>query len=83
MHTESFPSGRFFSLGTKLAVVTVAGVALASVLVFFEITNRERARLVGAKQLAAAMVAEIFKEALVALRDKARKGTMAASDPKS
>ncbi len=51
---------RFLSVGTKLAVATVAVMATASFLLFRELTERERRRLVDAKAVAGSMVTELF-----------------------
>lgn len=48
------------SLGTKLALATVTVLAIASTLLFLELTGRERRALVAAKTQAASMVVDLF-----------------------
>ena len=51
---------RFMSVGTKLAVATVLVLAGLSFLLFKELTQRERRRLVDAKAIAGSMVTDLF-----------------------
>jgi HAMP domain-containing protein/HPt (histidine-containing phosphotransfer) domain-containing protein len=60
---------RFVSLGTRLAVVTVAVVALATMLGFVEVTRRERVAALEAKRTAATMVADLLAASLAAPLD--------------
>jgi HAMP domain-containing protein/HPt (histidine-containing phosphotransfer) domain-containing protein len=60
---------RFVSLGTRLAVVTVAVVALATALGFVEVTRRERVAALEAKRTAATMVADLLAASLAAPLD--------------
>ena len=69
---------RFLSLGAKLAVGMVAIVAATSTLVFREVVARERHHLVGAKVLAASMVADLFATGLAAPLDFADTDAAAA-----
>ncbi len=62
-------SGRFFSIGTKLAVAVVLVVTLASVVAFLFSAAREREALVLAKQQSSDMVADLFAESLRAPLD--------------
>lgn len=51
---------RFVSVGTKLAVATVAVLAAMSFVLFKELTQRERRRLIDAKAVAGSMVTDLF-----------------------
>ncbi len=51
---------RFVSVGTKLAVVTVLVLATLSFVLFKELTQRERRRLIEAKSVAGSMVTDLF-----------------------
>ncbi len=67
--SQPIQSVGILSLGTKLALTTVAVLVLASLLVYFELAGRERRALVSAKSTAAAMVADLFAESLSAPLD--------------
>jgi HAMP domain-containing protein len=54
------PPVRLVSLGTKLAFATACVLAVASTLLFFELTRREWRGLLAAKTQAASMVADLF-----------------------
>lgn len=60
------PAGRILSLGTKLAFATVCVLAVASTLLFFELTQREWRALLTAKTQAASMVADLFAATVAA-----------------
>ena len=57
------------SLGTKLALATLGVLAVMSVVLYVQLTGRERRSLVESKQKAATMVAEIFATGLSAPLD--------------
>jgi PAS domain-containing protein len=60
---------RGLSIGARLALATMGVLAIASVLLYMELTRRERQGLVAAKSMAAAMVADIFAVELAAPLD--------------
>jgi len=64
---ESRPTG--MSLGTKLALATVVVLAGVSVLLYVQLTGRERVSLVESKQKAAGMVSDLFAAGLSAPLD--------------
>jgi signal transduction histidine kinase len=53
-------SSKGLSLGVKLAVTTVAVLAVVSSVVFYELTARARSNLLGSKRQAAELVADLF-----------------------
>src|SRR5450631_4351717 len=57
------------SVGAKLAVATVGILALVSVLLYVQLTGRERVSLVESKHKAASMVADLFAAGLAAPLD--------------
>lgn len=57
------------SIGTRIALATVGVLAIASLLLFSELTRRERVGLVAAKVTAANMVADLSASALAAPLD--------------
>jgi two-component system, chemotaxis family, sensor kinase CheA len=61
--------GSSLSIGARLAVATVAVLALVSGLVYYELSQRELTALVAAKTTAASMVADLFAESLAAPLD--------------
>ncbi len=64
------PAGGYvWSLGTKLALLTVAVLVAASSLLYVELTGRERTALISAKAKAASMVADLFAASLDAALD--------------
>ena len=63
------PPSAFVSIGTKLAVATVAVLLVVSALLYTELTRRERQGLLAAKQTAASMVADLFAASLSAPLD--------------
>ncbi len=58
-----------FSLGTKLALATVLVLAIVSLLLYVQLTGRERRSLVDSKHKAASMVADLFAVSLAAPLD--------------
>jgi hypothetical protein len=62
-------SSRIVSIGTKLALATIAVLSVASALLFVELTGRERQSLVRAKETAADMVADLLAASLSAPLD--------------
>jgi hypothetical protein len=58
--------GRIVSLGTKLALATACVIAIASTLLFFELTGREWRGLLAAKTRSASMVADLFAATVAA-----------------
>jgi two-component system, chemotaxis family, sensor kinase CheA len=63
------PPGHFVSLVTKIAVITTVVVTLVCALVVLELSRRERARVVDAKETAASMVADLFVASIVPALD--------------
>ncbi len=61
--------GRFIPIGVKFAVVSVLVVGIATALAFFQVTHRERQRLIEAKRTAASMVADLLAQTLQAPLD--------------
>jgi hypothetical protein len=61
--------GHGFSIGTKLTIATLAVLVLVSVLLYRELTKRERQSLLSAKETAATMVADLFAASLSAPLD--------------
>jgi two-component system, chemotaxis family, sensor kinase CheA len=61
--------GRFISIGIKFAVLSVAVIGIAAIVAFFQATQRERARLIEAKRVAASMVADLLAQSLEAPLD--------------
>ncbi len=59
----------FLSVGTKLGVAVVLVVTVASAVVFFRVSQRERDSLVESKRVAADMVADLFAASLGAPLD--------------
>ena len=57
------------SIGTKLTIATLAVLLLVSVLLYRELTRRERQSLLAAKETAAMMVADLFAASLSAPLD--------------
>lgn len=57
------------SLGTKLALATVAVLAMASAVIYVQLTGHERRSLVESKHKAASMVADLFAAGLAAPLD--------------
>src|SRR5580692_2218999 len=57
------------SIGTKLALATVLVLGIVSVILFVELADRERQSLVRAKEIAAAMLADLFSASLAAPLD--------------
>src|SRR5215472_727843 len=57
---SSSPPARIVSLGTRLALATACVLAVASTLLYFELTRREWRGLLAAKTQAASMVADLF-----------------------
>ena len=53
-------TSRIVSLGTKLALATVVVLAIASTLLFYDLTSREWRGLLAAKTQAASMVSDLF-----------------------
>ncbi len=62
-------SSRIVSIGTKLALATIAVLSVASALLFVELTGRERQSLIRAKETAADIVADLFAASLSAPLD--------------
>ncbi len=62
-------TGRALSIGARLALATVAVLAIVSALVYREVSRRELAAVVAAKTIAASMVADLFAESLGAPLD--------------
>ena len=60
---------RGLSIGTKLTSATLAVLVLVSVLLYRELTRRERQSLLAAKETAAMMVADLFAASLSAPLD--------------
>src|SRR5216683_7960360 len=60
---------RFTSLGTKLAFATVAVLSIVSILLYQQLTSRERQHLVSSKTRAANMVSDLFAASLAAPLD--------------
>ena len=60
---------RGFSIGTKLTSATLVVLVLVSVLLYRELTRRERKSLLSAKETAAMMVADLFAASLSAPLD--------------
>lgn len=60
---------RGVSIGTKLTIGTLAVLLLVSVLLYRELTRRERQSLLAAKETAASMVADLFAASLSAPLD--------------
>ena len=60
---------RGVSIGTKLTIATLAVLLLVSVLLYRELTRRERQSLLAAKETAAMMVADLFAASLSAPLD--------------
>jgi HAMP domain-containing protein/HPt (histidine-containing phosphotransfer) domain-containing protein len=60
---------RGFSIGTKLTSATLVVLVLVSVLLYRELTRRERQSLLSAKETAAMMVADLFAASLSAPLD--------------
>ena len=60
---------RGVSIGTKLTTATLAVLLLVSVLLYRELTRRERQSLLAAKETAASMVADLFAASLSAPLD--------------
>jgi two-component system chemotaxis sensor kinase CheA len=60
---------RGVSIGTKLTFATLAVLLLVSVLLYRELTRRERQSLLAAKETAATMVADLFAASLAAPLD--------------
>ena len=65
--TEARPRG--VSIGTKLTSATLVVLVLVSVLLYRELTRRERRSLLAAKETAAMMVADLFAASLSAPLD--------------
>ena len=63
------PQPRGVSIGTKLTFATLAVLLLVSVLLYRELTRRERKSLLAAKETAAMMVADLFAASLSAPLD--------------
>src|SRR5450432_3448620 len=63
------PSGFAVSLGTRLAVATVAVLCVVSAALYLELTSRERQHLVSSKTTAATMVSDLFAASLIAPLD--------------
>jgi HAMP domain-containing protein/HPt (histidine-containing phosphotransfer) domain-containing protein len=63
---SSSPPARIVSLGTRLALATAFVLAVASTLLFFELTRREWRGLLAAKTQAASMVADLFAATVAA-----------------
>lgn len=63
------PERGFLSLGTKLGAAVVLVVTVASAVVFFRVSQRERDSLVESKRVAAEMVADLFAASLGAPLD--------------
>jgi HAMP domain-containing protein len=61
--------GRFVPIGVKFALVSMLVVGLATVVAFFQVTHRERERLIDAKRIAASMVADLLAQSLEAPLD--------------
>ncbi|MDB4933490.1 MAG: hypothetical protein JWP87_462 [Labilithrix sp.] len=61
--------GRGVSIGTKLTIATLAVLLLVSVLLYRELTRRERQSLLASKETAAMMVADLFAASLAAPLD--------------
>ncbi|MFO0568667.1 MAG: ATP-binding protein [Polyangiaceae bacterium] len=59
----------FLSLGAKLGVAVVLVVTIASALVYFRVSQREREALIESKRVAAEMVADLFAASLGAALD--------------
>jgi two-component system, chemotaxis family, sensor kinase CheA len=62
-------SGRFVSIGIKLALLSVLVVGVATSVAFFYATERERERMLEAKRIAASMVADLLAQSLQAPLD--------------
>ncbi|MEO8180292.1 MAG: ATP-binding protein [Deltaproteobacteria bacterium] len=58
--------GRGYSVGTKLAFLTCASLALLFALVYLVLTQRDKANLLNAKQMAAEMVVDLFTDSVCA-----------------
>jgi two-component system chemotaxis sensor kinase CheA len=67
--SESALNGRFVSIGIKLALLSVLVVGVATAVAFFYATERERQRMLEAKQIAASMVADLLAQSLQAPLD--------------
>src|SRR6185436_983855 len=62
-------AGRFISIGLKLALLSMLVVGVATAVAFFYATERERQRMLGAKRIAASMVADLLAQSLQAPLD--------------
>ncbi len=62
-------SVRFIPIGIKFALVSMLVVGVATALAFFQVTHRERERLIDAKRIAASMVADLLAQSLQAPLD--------------
>src|SRR4051812_4472740 len=60
---------RLTSLGIKLALTTVAVLTVVSILLYQQLTSRERQHLVSSKSQAANMVSQLFAASLAAPLD--------------
>src|SRR4051794_25574035 len=56
--------GRGYSVGTKLAFLTCSSLALIFAVIYLALTQREKANLLNAKQMAGEMVVGLFTEAV-------------------
>lgn len=63
------PRSRSLSIGVKLALATGVVLAVANGLLFWQLSQHERERLVGAKAAAAMMLADLFSASLSAPLD--------------
>ncbi len=67
---STHPAQRYFvSVGAKLAVTTIAVVAITAGLLFLELTDRVREQLLDSKRAAASMVSELFATSVAAAVD--------------
>ena len=69
LQTPIAGQARGLSIGTKLTSATLAVLVLVSVLLYRELTRRERQSLLAAKETAAMMVADLFAASLSAPLD--------------
>lgn len=61
--------GRFIPIGLKFALLSVFVVGIATALGFFQAAERERARMIESKSIAASMVADLLAQSLQAPLD--------------
>jgi len=58
--------GRGYSVGTKLAFLTCSSLAILFALIYLALTQREKANLLNAKQVAGVMVVDLFTDSVCA-----------------